>query len=57
MDARRDFRHADAVGGYTVFNIAANKYHLVTRIKYRWQVVYVRQVLTHAEYEKGGWKS
>lgn len=53
---RLDFPHADAVGGYTVFNMGGNKYRLIATIKYRWQVVYIRGILTHAEYDKGAWK-
>lgn len=55
-DVREDFRHADVAGPYTVFNIAGNKYRLIAAIKYRWGVVYVRQILTHLEYVKGKWK-
>jgi mRNA interferase HigB len=57
VEVREDFRHADAVELFTVFNIGGNKYRLVTVIKYRWQVIYVRHVLTHAEYSKEKWKS
>lgn len=55
-DVRADFPHADAVGIFTVFNISGNKYRLVSVIKYRWQIVYIRHILTHAEYDKGRWK-
>ncbi len=55
-DVRMDFPHADLVGKYTVFNVAGNKYRLIALIKYRWQVVYLRYVLKHSEYEKGKWK-
>ena len=41
----------------TVFNIAGNKYRLVTRIVYPSGQVYVLFVLTHAEYCKERWKS
>ena len=57
VEVREDFRHADAVDVFTIFNIGGNKYRLVTAIKYRWQVIYVRDVLTHAEYSKEKWKS
>lgn len=55
-EVRLDFPHADAVGIFTVFNIAGNKYRLITVIKYRWQVVYIRAILTHVEYQRGRWK-
>jgi mRNA interferase HigB len=54
-DVRRDFRHADIVGKYTVFNIAGNKFRLIATIKYKWQIIYIRQILTHADYDKGAW--
>jgi len=56
VDLREDFNHADVVGLYTVFNIAGNKYRLIAAIKYRWAVVYIREILTHVEYSKGKWK-
>jgi len=55
-DVRATFRHADPVGTCTVFNIKGNQYRLITRISYTRQRVYVRSVLTHAEYDKGKWK-
>ncbi|HEY7546518.1 MAG TPA: type II toxin-antitoxin system HigB family toxin [Blastocatellia bacterium] len=56
-DVRLDYPHADPVGDCTVFNIAGNKYRLITRIKYEYRIVYIRFVLTHPEYSRGGWKS
>jgi mRNA interferase HigB len=56
-EVRKDFRHADVVGVFTVFNIAGNKYRLIATIKYRWRVVYIRNILTHVEYDKEKWKS
>ncbi len=55
-DVRRMYPHADLVEGLTVFNIAGNRYRLITSIDYRKQTVYIGSVLTHAEYDKGGWK-
>ena len=55
-NVREDFPHADNVEHFTVFNIAGNKYRLITAIKYRWRVIYVRQILTHVEYDKDNWK-
>ena len=56
-DVRRTFSTADAVGKLTVFNIKGNHYRLVTKINYTFGRVYIRQVLTHAEYDQGGWRS
>jgi mRNA interferase HigB len=56
VEARRQFPSADAVGKYTVFNIKGNAYRLVTEIYYKSQVILVREVLTHGEYDKEGWK-
>lgn len=55
-DVRSDFPSADLVGDLVVFNVGGNKYRLIAEIKYRYQEVYLRHVLTHAEYDKGRWK-
>ena len=55
-EVRSDLPHADVVGRFTVFNIGGNKYRMITTIKYRWKVVYLRHILTHADYEKGARK-
>jgi mRNA interferase HigB len=55
-EVRLDFPHADAVGIFTVFNIGGNRYRLITVIKYRWQVAYVREVLTHEQYSRERWR-
>jgi mRNA interferase HigB len=57
LEVRNDFPHADGFGYCTVFNIAGNKYRLVTWIAYRKQAIHIRFVLTHAEYNKNGWKN
>jgi mRNA interferase HigB len=55
-DVRADFPHGDAVGIFTVFDIRGNKYPLISVIKYGWQIVYIRHILAHAEYDKGKWR-
>ncbi|MCP4357597.1 MAG: type II toxin-antitoxin system HigB family toxin [Chloroflexi bacterium] len=55
-ELRQDFPSADLVGRLTVFNIGGNNYRLITRVEYRQKRVYVRSLLTHAEYDRGWWK-
>lgn len=55
-DLRQTFASADHVNGFTVFNIAGNKYRLVAAIHYNRRKVYIRHVLTHAAYDLGKWK-
>jgi len=54
-EVRQVFPHADSVGKYTVFNVKGNNYRLITVIVYP-KTLFIRNVLTHAEYEKGSWK-
>lgn len=53
---RATFASADYVDGLTVFNIGGNKYRLIAAIHYNRRKVYIRAVLTHAEYDRGSWK-
>ena len=55
-EIRALFPAADQVGKVTVFNIGGNKARLVAAIHYNRRRVYIRAVLTHAEYETGTWK-
>ena len=55
-DLRATFASADYVDGLTVFNIGGNKYRLIAAIHYNRYKVYIRAVLTHAEYDRGDWK-
>ena len=59
-DVRKTFSSADGVtvGGetYTVFNICGNRFRLITKIEYRYETIYIKHVLTHAEYDREEWK-
>ena len=53
---RAGFPAADQVGRFTVFNIGGNKYRLIAAIHFNRGMVFVRQVLTHSDDNKGSWK-
>lgn len=55
-DVKADFGSVDQVGRLIVFDIGGNKYRLVAHIHFNRGKVYVRQILTHPEYDKGTWK-
>ena len=56
-DLKRDFGAASIVGSdRAVFNIKGNAYRLITEINYQSRRIFLRHVLTHADYSKGGWK-
>jgi mRNA interferase HigB len=54
-EVRASFRHADTVGDKTVFNIKGNDYRLIVHIRYSTGTIYIKDLLTHAEYDKGTW--
>ena len=56
VDVRATFANADSVAKWTVFNIKGNQYRLITEINYNFGRIYIRHVLTHSEYGRGGWK-
>lgn len=56
-EVRQSFPHADQVGDKTVFNIKGNDYRLIVHILYSKGIIYIRHLLTHAEYDKGNWKA
>jgi mRNA interferase HigB len=46
------FGSVDRVGGFCVFDIGGNKYRLVAAVHFDRQMLYVRHVFTHAEYDR-----
>lgn len=55
-DIRTTFNTADQVGKFTVFDIGGNKFRLIAVIHFNRGKVFVRHVLTHAEYDENKWK-
>jgi mRNA interferase HigB len=56
-ELKRTFGSADFVGDKTVFDIGGNHFRLIAFVHYRAQIVFVKHVLTHPEYDKGAWKA
>ena len=57
VEVQQVFPKAEAVGNFTVFNIKGNKYRLIVSIDYEGQLIYIKYILTHAEYDKDNWKN
>ena len=53
-DLKRVFNSVDKAGNYYVFDVAGNHYRVIAAIHFNTQTLYVREVLTHAEY--GHWR-
>lgn len=50
------FASVDKVGERYVFNIGGHKYRLIAAIAFQAQLLWVKAVLTHEQYDKGEWK-
>ena len=49
---RKTFPAADYVRPYTIFDVGGNKFRVIVVIQYSRRRIYVRQVLTHAAYDR-----
>jgi mRNA interferase HigB len=50
---KRRYRHASFLAdNRVIFNIGGNKYRLVAHVNYDFQIVYIKFVGTHAEYDR-----
>lgn len=56
-EQKQTFPSVDLVGKCYVFNVGGNKYRVITRIHFNRQMVFIRFVLTHSDYDKDKWKS
>lgn len=56
VEVRENYPHADLVGRFVVFNIAGNNYRLIAEIYFDSQLMLIRHILTHSDYDKEKWK-
>ena len=50
-DLRQLWNSTDKAGGFYVFNVGGNKYRVIAAVHFDRQILYVRHVFTHAEYD------
>lgn len=55
-ELKKSFNSVDKVGNTYIFNVGGNKLRIIANIHFTPQKIYIRQVLTHAEYDKNSWK-
>lgn len=55
-DVRNSWRNSDVVGQFVVFDISNNRCRLIAAIKYKWKMVYIRAILSHAKYDDREWQ-
>jgi len=55
-EVRNSWRNSDVVGPFVVFDISNNRCRLIATIKYRWGMLYIRSILSHAEYDEQEWR-
>ena len=53
---RATFASVDKVGRVFVFNVAGNHLRVIAAIHFNRQKVYIREILTHSEYDEAKWK-
>jgi mRNA interferase HigB len=55
-DVRSTWRNSDVAGRFVVFDISHNRCRLIATINYKWRMVYIRRILTRAEYDEKEWQ-
>ena len=56
-EVQQVYPQAESVGNFTVFNIKGNNYRLIVDLVYIQQIIYIKYILTHADYDKDDWKN
>ena len=53
---RNTFPGVDKVGRFFVFNVAGNHLRIVAAVHFDRGRIYIREILTHSEYDEDRWK-
>ena len=56
LEMKAVFQSVDIVGKGFVFDISGNKYRLAASVHFNTRRVYIREIMTHAEYSKNTWR-
>ncbi len=56
LAVRATFNHADVFGKCTIFDVGGNKYRIIAKVAFGIGVIFIRDVLTHAEYDRTDWE-
>jgi len=55
-EIKQTFNSADWVDGKVIFDIRNNDYRLIAIVGFTEQRVYIKQIMTHSEYDEGNWR-
>lgn len=55
-EMRGSYPETDIVDSLAIFNIRGGQYRLIVRVVWKYKRLYIKEFLTHAEYDKGRWK-
>jgi mRNA interferase HigB len=55
-EVRNTWKNSDIVGPFVVFDISHNRCRLIATIKYKWGMLYIRRILSPAEYDEQEWQ-
>ncbi|MHB8486112.1 MAG: type II toxin-antitoxin system HigB family toxin [Candidatus Acidiferrales bacterium] len=55
-DVRNSWKNSGMVERFVVFDISHNRRQLIATIKYKWRMVYIRRIVSHAEYDEKEWQ-
>jgi mRNA interferase HigB len=54
-DGRASFPSADQVGQVLILNLGGNAYRMIVTVYYAGRTLYVKALLSHAEYDRKDW--